>query len=176
MIMKILYKINHQIVLLIIFVLTFWLFSWGERNTASAYTSRKDTTKHVDKSFDEDTIFEDNYEEPAEIISMISLIANPEKYHGKILRVFGYLNLEFEGNAIYLHKEDCEVMNPSNGLWVDTENNSRIFNKKTYDKYDHKYVFIQGTFDMNIKGHFGMWSGSIRNITSVDVYKMFHRK
>ena len=37
-------------------------------------------------------------------VSLIRLIANPEKYHGKKIQVTGYINLEFEGDAIYLHK------------------------------------------------------------------------
>jgi hypothetical protein len=39
-----------------------------------------------------------------EEVSLIQLIATPERYHGKFVEVIGYMNLEFEGNAIYLHK------------------------------------------------------------------------
>jgi len=36
----------------------------------------------------------------------VPLIANPKDYHGKIVRVIGFVRLEFEGNAIYLHQGD----------------------------------------------------------------------
>lgn len=35
-------------------------------------------------------------------VSLIQLIANPEKYDGKQVAVVGFLRLEFEGNALYL--------------------------------------------------------------------------
>lgn len=38
-------------------------------------------------------------------VSLIQLIATPEQYHGKMIEVIGYLNLEFEGNGItYIKK------------------------------------------------------------------------
>jgi hypothetical protein len=40
--------------------------------------------------------------------SIIELIANPLKYNNQRVRIIGFLNLEFEGNAIYLHREDFE--------------------------------------------------------------------
>ncbi len=52
-------------------------------------------------------------------ISLIRLIATPERYDGKVIQVEGFLNLEFEGNAIYLHKEDYENSLCKNGFWVD---------------------------------------------------------
>ena len=39
-------------------------------------------------------------------VSLIQLIANPEKYDGKQVQVVGFLRLEFEGNALYLHEDD----------------------------------------------------------------------
>jgi len=41
-----------------------------------------------------------------EDVSLIQLIANPQAYDGKTVRITGFLHLEFEGNAIYLHNED----------------------------------------------------------------------
>ncbi|RZA00012.1 MAG: hypothetical protein EOP47_15240 [Sphingobacteriaceae bacterium] len=40
--------------------------------------------------------------------SIIKLIADPEKYDKLRVRIVGYLNLEFEGNGLYLHKEDYD--------------------------------------------------------------------
>ena len=41
-----------------------------------------------------------------EDVSMIQLIANPQVYDNKRVRITGFLHLEFEGDAIYLHRED----------------------------------------------------------------------
>ena len=39
-------------------------------------------------------------------VSMVQLLATPEKYDGKLVRVIGVGNLEFEGNYLSLNKED----------------------------------------------------------------------
>ncbi|MCL5990660.1 MAG: hypothetical protein M1419_00975 [Bacteroidetes bacterium] len=117
-----------------------------------------------------DSIDNNAYHEPAEIVSMISLIANPEKYHGKIIRVVGYLYLEFESNGIYFHKEDFDK-GTFNGFWVSIPLNYKTPYKKLQIEFNHKYVIIQGTFDMNDKGHLGDWYGSIKYITSIELRK-----
>jgi hypothetical protein len=42
---------------------------------------------------------------------MIQLIANPQAWDGKHVRVIGFLRLEFEGDALYLHREDLRTGN-----------------------------------------------------------------
>lgn len=109
------------------------------------------------------------YDKPTSIsefsVSIINLISTPEKYHNKRIQVIGYLNLEFEGNAIYLHKEDYKKSIASNGFWVDfTEESWTNINNFKINKC---YVLIEGTFDMDSFGHMGLWSGTIKDITRV---------
>jgi hypothetical protein len=99
-------------------------------------------------------------------VSLIQLIANPEKYHGKHVQVVGYLNLEFEGDAIYLHQEDFVNNLIKNAFWVDFS--ERIKQEKKLADYNKKYVIIIGLFDMNLKGHMSLFSGEIKNITRLD--------
>src|ERR1700722_14351460 len=77
-------------------------------------------------------------------ISIITLIANPEKYEGDTVMVAGFLNLEFEGNALYIHKEDYEHRMYKNSLWVDIDRDS--LKLSTINKYNKKYVEIEGVF------------------------------
>src|SRR5689334_5615455 len=51
--------------------------------------------------------------------SIIQLIARPELYDGKLVRVIGFIHFEFEGDGIYVHKEDWEHHIYDNGLWVE---------------------------------------------------------
>ena len=102
-------------------------------------------------------------------ISMLRLIVTPEKYHNKTVQIIGYLNLEFEGNAIYFHKEDYENGSSRNGIWVSI--NDELAKNKDLKKYNKKYVIIVGKFDMNSKGHMGMFGGSLKNITRLDEWK-----
>jgi hypothetical protein len=100
-------------------------------------------------------------------VSLVRLIANPEDYDGKIVRVIGFVRLEFEGDAIYLHQDDCRHGIPKNGLWIDVTDEVR---KKRKD-YDQKYVLLEGTFSAKDRGHFGLWSGSIQKITRCQIWR-----
>jgi hypothetical protein len=102
-------------------------------------------------------------------VSLIKLISNPEKYDGKTIQVIGYLNLEFEGNAIYLHKEDYENGLTKNGFWVDFSR--EIQSRKTLNDYSKRYVIIVGTFKMKDQGHMGLFGGTLENIDRLDIWK-----
>src|SRR5438034_11609304 len=39
-------------------------------------------------------------------VGMVALSAVPERYDGKFVRTHGFLCIEFEGDALYLHEED----------------------------------------------------------------------
>jgi len=97
-------------------------------------------------------------------ISVVRLIATPEKYHDKQIQIEGYLNLEFEGDAIYLHKEDRDKGLTRNGFWVSF---SDKLDKNEIQKLNHSYVLIEGTFDMNSRGHMGLFGGEIKSITRI---------
>ncbi|WP_433830457.1 hypothetical protein [Flavobacterium anhuiense] len=101
-------------------------------------------------------------------VSIIKLISTPEKYDGKQVQVIGYLNLEFEGTAIYLHKEDYSKGIYQNSFWVNFSKETA--EKKNLNDYNKKYVIIVGTFDMNARGHMGMFGGTIKNITRLDLW------
>jgi hypothetical protein len=56
-------------------------------------------------------------QEPTDV-TLVQLIANPEKFDGRLIRVIGFLRLEFEGDVLYLHREDFEKQLTENGLWL----------------------------------------------------------
>ncbi len=101
-------------------------------------------------------------------VSLIRLIANPEKYDGKKLRVIGYLHLEFEGNGLFLHKEDYDIGISKNSIWVDVD--IKHPETSSLNKFSNHYVIIEGTFDGHDNGHMGSCSGSIKKITRLDLY------
>jgi len=96
--------------------------------------------------------------EPTDV-SMLQLIVQPEKYHGKFIRVQGFLRLEFEGKALYLHREDYANGLTKNGLWVD------MLESPEHMKLNMRYVLIEGVFNARDHGHLGLWSGSIEKIS-----------
>ena len=91
--------------------------------------------------------------------SIVQLLANPERYDGLRVRTFGYIHLEFEGNAIYLHQEDERKGLYANGLWV-----SLATGISPHDCTD-SYVLVEGTFSVGDRGHMGLWSGAVSDIT-----------
>jgi hypothetical protein len=96
-------------------------------------------------------------------VSMIRLLANPEKYHGKRVIVEGYMRLEFEGDAIYFHEEDYKKGLSSNSFWLDVS----VEQLKKYRRINNQYVFIEGVFDAKHFGHMGMFSGEIKRISRI---------
>jgi hypothetical protein len=97
-------------------------------------------------------------------VSVIQLIANPELFNEKEVRITGFLHLEFEGNAIYLHREDYEYSIVKNSLALDLTDQQEL----AFQKLNDHYVAIEGRFSLASSGHFGMHSGSVQNITRID--------
>jgi hypothetical protein len=116
-------------------------------------------------------------------VSLIQLIAQPEKYHGKPVQVSGFLHLEFEGNALYLHKDDYTHFLSRNGIWVDwldyweDDDDVAVFEERIklrrefFEKFllpnNNRYVTLEGVFNAENTGHFGLWSGGIEQIRRV---------
>ena len=95
--------------------------------------------------------------------SIIQIMANPEKYDGKAVSVIGFMHLEFEGDVIYLHKEDWVRTIVHNGIGLNVE-------EKSYGKFmkiNNNYVVIDGIFSSKNNGHLGVFPGTITKITRV---------
>ena len=94
-------------------------------------------------------------------VSLIELIARPELYHGKRVRVIGVANFEFEGNALYVHADDLENHVSNNGVWLAEP----TYPVARLDTFSRRYALVEGTFSATDRGHLGMWSGAITNTT-----------
>src|SRR5450755_4390302 len=92
-------------------------------------------------------------------VGMIQLLATPQKFDGKFIRVDGFLRLEFEGKALYLHKEDYVNGLYRNSVWVD------LLEDKEHMRLNMHYVLIEGVFNAKNHGHMGLFGGSIEKIT-----------
>jgi len=100
-----------------------------------------------------------NTQQP-DIVSIVKLIANPREYDSKYIRVIGYVSLEFEGTAVYLHQDDYKYGITKNAIWLDIAKSDR----NPYMASDQKYALIEGTFDAKGYGHQGLFSGTIKSI------------
>ncbi len=69
------------------------------------------------------------------IISVIRLIATPEKFDGKTLQLKGFLLLDRDAPVIYFHKEDYENSLIENSILLDLSSEFlKTKNLKNYDK------------------------------------------
>lgn len=97
--------------------------------------------------------------------SIVQILAHREQYHGKRVRVYGYLRLEPEGTAVYLSKDDADYRISANGFWISFHGNA--IPNKTAVQYDRKYVLIEGRFDKDNRGHTSAWQGAIEDVDRV---------
>ena len=115
------------------------------------------------KSFDKN---QSTSTKKSERVSLISVIANPEKFHNKTIVVEGYLLLEHEGDAIYVSKDDCTAMIQKNAvfLFIDYDSLAERGIKFPYQGY----VRLEGVFNKNIKGSYDFYSGTFEKVVRVD--------
>lgn len=117
----------------------------SKQATPVANTSRKNID--IDLSWEE--------------ISMIKLIANPKEYEGRRVLVKGYLNLQFEADRLYFHKEDYENFITENSVRIPGRGSE---NWENIMKCNNHYVLIEGNFS-ELNG------GTIENIGRVEKWE-----
>lgn len=100
-------------------------------------------------------------------VSMIQLIANPEQYHGQLVRVIGVGNLEYEDNCISLSKEDLKY-EAGNSIWI--ELGPKAISYENARQYNGEYVIVEGVFDKDNCGHMGMFFGAITEISRYELW------
>jgi hypothetical protein len=93
-----------------------------------------------------------------ESVSIIQLVANPERYHGKVVFITAYATIELENNSLCMtptpasHK-DC--------IWLEYDDGT----KAAWSKMNGHRVTVRGTFNKDNTGHFGGWSGALESVT-----------
>lgn len=98
-------------------------------------------------------------------VSIINLVATPDIYHKKKIRLIGFVTVEFERTVVFLSRTDAEHSINKNGVWIDLE----ITDK--HKEFHNHYCLVEGIFDMDSRGHGHMYSGSIREIKRIEIWK-----
>jgi hypothetical protein len=91
---------------------------------------------------------------------VIQLIATPERFDGKRIRVTGYLNIQFEDMALYLHEEDCMQGIQKNAFWIELPN--------SLSQTPAGYVTVEAVLDPSRHGHLSAYQGTLTDVTSLD--------
>jgi hypothetical protein len=100
-------------------------------------------------------------------VSMVQLIVNPQLFDGKKVRLIGFLRLEFEGDAVYFHREDFENGITNNGLWIDVPND---MTQQQRSETNMTYVICEGVFRAGRHGHMGLFAGEISDVTRLQLW------
>lgn len=100
-------------------------------------------------------------DQPARV-SLVALLAAPEKFDGKLVYVTGYLRLDEEGDTLYLSETDYLHALLRNGVWVERTKEM----ERDIENLDSKYVSIAGYFSAKDRGHMSRSSGGIVRIRS----------
>jgi len=104
-------------------------------------------------------------------IGMVALLAAPQKYNGKVVRTWGFLNIGriAEDDSVWLHREDLQ-----NSLWKDSfalELTQK--QREQFKSLNHTYVMVQGTLHSKWTGNSGLESGTISDVTMVHGWSPF---
>lgn len=91
-------------------------------------------------------------------IPLVALLADPERFDGKLVTVDGFLNLKYEGDAIYQSRSDFDEMLTGNALWVD---GPKFDEPRARRDLSGRNVSVTGRFDAEMHGHFGMYAGGL---------------
>jgi hypothetical protein len=91
------------------------------------------------------------------MVSLVQILADPAKFDERRVAVAGFLSLEPEGSALYMHKDDFEYRLSKNALYV-IASEAVLARKQCFDG---QYVLVLGKVSARNHGHMGMFSGVI---------------
>jgi len=94
----------------------------------------------------------------AQVVSMFDLIANKDRYDGKLIQVAGFFSLTWEDDALYYSKSDYAHLFTENAVWIDMDEKAEVASKK----YDQKYGYVIGVYSAKKCGHLCLYGGSIK--------------
>lgn len=103
--------------------------------------------------------------EQALLVSMIQVIANPAKYEGRLIQLVGVAHFGEEEAALYLHREDEELLNTQNGVWVGGKEG---FTEKDYQSLSGAFVRVEGKFTAKAHGHLGAFPGAFTSVRRLE--------
>lgn len=105
-------------------------------------------------------------------VSLLKLIATPEKYSGKLVAVEGYLHVKFEDSVLYLTKDHADRLMGKEGLWVNYSDEISFLptSENNLGYFDAKWVTLIGVFEFSGEqnhGHLSTNSGTLNKVSRV---------
>jgi hypothetical protein len=99
-----------------------------------------------------------------EAVPLVRLLATPERYDGRRVRVEGYLTLGFEDAGLHPDRTSYEGGLRKNAMWVDRPT---WLTRKDEQKLTRRYAEVAGVFDADGEGHLGLYSGALTEVRGI---------
>ena len=96
-----------------------------------------------------------------EDVSLVGLLANPERYDGRKVRASGFLTLEFEGVGLHLDRTSYEAGLLKNAIRLETP---RWLNARDKQRLDRRYAIVAGTFESLKLGDHSLYAGRLNQL------------
>ena len=113
-------------------------------------------------SFSPSGFSETIYKATEKYVSIIQLLANPEKYDKQVVAITGYVKDEFENSGIYFSIDDAQKAVVLNGIGLDSFNI-----KNSTKKLNNKFCVVVGTFEMINNTTYPQFSGRLIHIEKI---------
>jgi hypothetical protein len=110
-------------------------------------------------------------------VSIIQLVANPDRYHGKLVYFRAYATVRFEGNSLCMtpdriNTKDCLWLQYDDGPWKTDKDMERYKTaQKKWEGFNGKVIFVRGIFNKKNTGHFGLFAGALERIMEVSEWQ-----
>lgn len=99
-----------------------------------------------------------------EAVPLVRLLAAPERYDGRRVRVEGFLTLEFEDAGLHPDRVSYEGGLRKNAIWVDRPD---WLTRNDEQKLNRRYAQVAGVFDADGQGHLGLYAGTLTEVRGV---------
>jgi len=107
---------------------------------------------------------------PENRVSIVQLISNPKPYHGKPVKLFGYMTADFEDTVVFMTRDDGLYFHTPHGVYYSFDN--EILNHKDfYNLFHNRFVEIEGIFNWGGNPHMEAFAGYLKPIWLVKAAK-----
>jgi hypothetical protein len=94
------------------------------------------------------------------------VIAQPATWNGRRIRTQGFLVFEFEGDALYVARQDREGYRPERAVFLRVSDDARIW-RPHKKRPNWRMGDVEGTFQAGDHGHMGLYGGAIVDVTRI---------
>jgi hypothetical protein len=104
-----------------------------------------------------------------ESVSLVGLIAVPERFHKKRVEVVGYFKFDFETSELFLSADDAAINNWQNSIHIGTVGGVwKNITEAEIAAINGHFVRLRGRFLRGItSGHQELWKGEMTEVTQI---------